>query len=121
MIANDFDADGDNDLVSIAYFPDYDKTPEESFIYWENKGNYSFEPHSFPGAMSGRWLTMDAGDLDSDGDTDIILGNTRFAFGYVPDSLMAKWNENSPSVLILENSRLASDTSQIFSSSDTRK
>jgi hypothetical protein len=38
-IPADFDNDGDFDLVSIAFFPDYEKLPEESFIYWENIGN----------------------------------------------------------------------------------
>jgi hypothetical protein len=102
-IARDFDGDGDTDIASIAYFPDYDNMPEESFIYWENKGNLSFKPYSFPEAASGRWLTMDAGDMDGDGDTDIVLGNAKFSLGRVPDSLMQKWNQYSPSLLILEN------------------
>ena len=42
VIARDFDADGDLDLASISYFPDYKKTPEESFIYWSNNGDLEF-------------------------------------------------------------------------------
>ena len=104
-IAKDFDGDGDLDIASISYFPDYSNTPEESFIYWENKGNYSFQPFSFKDAFAGRWLTMDAGDMDGDGDLDIILGNAKFPIGAVPGWLMKKWNQSSPSVLILKNKR----------------
>src|SRR6185295_14970209 len=46
VIAEDFDKDGDLDLASISYFPDFRNDPEEGFIYWENKGNWQFEPSS---------------------------------------------------------------------------
>jgi hypothetical protein len=101
-MARDFDGDGDLDLASISYFPDFEHTPEESFVYWENTGNLSFHPHSFKEAWAGRWLTMDAGDVDGDGAIDIVLGNAKFPLGNVPDSLMKKWNQNAPSLLILK-------------------
>jgi hypothetical protein len=102
-IAADFDGDGDLDIASISYFPDYDHTPEESFIYWEDLGDLSFQPFSFPEALAGRWLTMETGDIDQDGAMDIILGNAKFTLGYVPDWLMKKWNSSSPSVIVLKN------------------
>ena len=103
VIARDFDADGDTDLASISYFPDYHKTPEESFIYWRNEGNLEFRPFSFAESTAGRWLTMDANDLDGDGDVDIVLGNAKFTLGAIPPAYMKKWNAYSPSVLILRN------------------
>ena len=103
VIARDFDADGDLDLASISYFPDYGKTPEESFIYWRNGGNLEFSPLSFAESIAGRWLTMDANDLDGDGDLDIVLGNAKFTLGTIPAAYMKKWNGYSPSVLILRN------------------
>ncbi len=102
-IAKDFDEDGDIDMVSVSFFPDYQNRPEEGFIYWENKGKFSFEAFSFSDVTAGRWLTMDAGDIDKDGDMDIILGNAIFSIGGVPDSVKKKWDAYSPSVLILKN------------------
>ena len=90
-------------IASIAFFPDYKNTPEEGFIYWENKGELSFEPSSFSDVTAGRWLTMDAGDIDGDGDVDIVLGNAVFFIGAMPDSLKKKLDVYSASVLILKN------------------
>lgn len=104
-VARDFDGDGDLDLASISYFPDYDHTPEEGFLYWENKGDDRFEPSSIKEATLGRWLTMDAGDIDGDGDTDIVLGNSFFSLGYIPGRFVKAWERYTPSVLILKNNR----------------
>lgn len=104
-VARDFDGDGDLDLASIAYFPDYDARPSESFLYWENKGGLSFKPFTVKEATAGRWLTMDAGDVDGDGDADIVLGNAKFTLGYIPGWLMKQWNANSPSVLVIKKLR----------------
>jgi hypothetical protein len=102
-MARDFDGDGDLDIASISYFPDYEHHPQESFLYWENKGDDSFQPFSFPQADAGRWLTMDAGDLDGDGNIDIVLGNAKFPLGNIPPAVMKKWNSGSPSWLLLKN------------------
>jgi hypothetical protein len=99
----DFDHDGDIDIVSISFFPDYKNRPAESFIYWENKGDNTYNRYSFPEANDGRWMTMDAGDMDGDGDIDIILGSAAFSFGEVPQQYKDAWNKKAVSVIILEN------------------
>ncbi|MCS1411683.1 MAG: hypothetical protein M2R45_04884 [Verrucomicrobia subdivision 3 bacterium] len=65
----DFDLDGDLDIAAISYFPDYNKAPEESFVLLWNDGAYRFRAQTFPQSYRGRWLTMDAGDLDGDGES----------------------------------------------------
>jgi hypothetical protein len=101
----DFDNDGDLDIAAISFFPNYENYPGETFLWLENKGKMEFEPHSFTFANQGRWLVMDAGDLDGDGDIDIALGS--FVNGPrtipVPDEVVAVWKMNRASVLILEN------------------
>jgi len=73
-LARDYDADGDTDIAAVSYFPNYNKSPRESFVYFENKdGKYT--ANTFRTCISGRWLTMDAGDVDGDGDIDLALGN----------------------------------------------
>lgn len=97
-IARDFDGDGDLDIAAIAFFADYAHHPEESFIYLENKGKLDFHPYSVPGTTSGRWLTMDAGDVDIDGKADLILGN----FSIAPASIKsaASWKDGPPFIIL---------------------
>ena len=102
-IPADFDKDGDLDIVSIAFFPDYKRFPSESFIYWENTGDGNFNRYSFNGATAGRWLTMDAGDIDDDGDIDVVIGNAVFSAGLIPKMLREKWLQHPVSAIVLLN------------------
>ena len=103
VIARDFDNDGDLDLASIAYFADFRNNPSEAFIYWENKGPLKFVPSTIKAVSEGRWISMDAGDYDGDGDLDLLLGNADFRLGDIPPELKKKWDNYSPSLLILNN------------------
>ena len=102
-LAVDFDQDGDRDIAAISFFPDYDNSPEEAFVFLQNEGGQTFRAYSFPEAQEGRWLAMDAGDLDGDGDADIALGAFARGGSNVPAEMEARWRAQGPSVLILEN------------------
>ena len=103
-LARDFDLDGDLDIAAISFFPDYGRYPEESFVYLENQGKFSFASSSFPQATRGRWITMDAGDMDGDGDIDLALGSF---VDFYPENdttgLYERWMTEGPSMIVLEN------------------
>ena len=99
--ARDFDKDGDIDIAALAFFPDFKKTPERSFVYLENNGG-KLEPYITPVAADGRWLLMEPVDIDGDGYLDILLGALDFETG-VPADLDQRWHTNPVDILVLKN------------------
>jgi FG-GAP-like repeat len=99
--AQDFDSDGDLDIAAISFFPDFLKHPEQGFMYFENKDG-NFIPQVTDMASKGRWLTMEATDIDKDGDCDLILAALNFNDG-VPAGLLDQWKKERTSILVLRN------------------
>jgi len=103
--AADFDNDGDLDLALISFFPDYDRAPDEGFVYLRNDGGWRFQPFVMEQSNQGRWIVLDAGDIDGDADVDIVLGS--FVRGprtiRIPPVLERQWETQRLSVLLLEN------------------
>ncbi len=105
VVSRDFDQDGDFDFGLLSTFPNYENTEESSFIYLENKNSASFifEDFTFKESNFARWLLMDAGDVDGDGDEDIILSSFSYVFTPVPNEQTNFWNDKSTDLMILEN------------------
>ena len=105
LVAKDFDKDGDVDFGVLSTFPDYENNPEFSFVYLENTNSntYSFNPSTFKDSNMGRWFLMDTGDIDNDGDEDIILSSFTYVFTPVPDKLSKNWNKKNADLMVLEN------------------
>jgi FG-GAP-like repeat len=102
-MASDFDGDGDLDIAAISFFPDVNQKPNEGFLLFDNQGNMNFKISTMNEARLGKWMVMDVGDIDNDGDKDIVLGS--FLRGGLGKFTTDK-KEKLPSILILKNRRI---------------
>lgn len=100
-LAYDFDNDGDLDIVSTAFYNNL-YNPEENFLYFENKGDSTFQPYYIEDTQYGKWLTLEVADLDQDGDKDIFLGSY-FHNTVEYTKYMAAGMTTRPQILILTN------------------
>lgn len=105
VVANDFDQDGDVDFAVISTFPDYQNNPERSFVFLENNNSstFDFSTHILNDPNSARWFLMDANDIDSDGDHDLVLTSFTYVFTPVPEALESRWGNTNVDIMVLEN------------------
>ncbi len=101
-IPQDFDKDGDIDIAAIAFFPDFTEEVNRGFVYLENTGNFQMRASTFEKSEMGRWVVMDVGDLDQDGDVDIMLGSMAFEAPQNKE-LEKEWINNSIPFILLDN------------------
>lgn len=99
---DDFDSDGDMDIAVIANFADFSKETQRGFVLYDNLGDLNFSPFISNKTDIGRWLVMEKGDFDSDGDMDIILGSHLINLMVERETLL-KWKNEQTDLLILEN------------------
>lgn len=102
-VARDFDQDGDLDIAAIAFYANLEQ-PEYGFVYLQNEGNLTFSSQISPEAANGKWLCMETGDFDRDGDEDIVLGSYFHTAAEVAQ-LAVYGVASFPQLLVLSNMR----------------
>ena len=102
LSVHDFDGDGDQDIVVSAFFP-HDQSKSIILLTQDDSNKLSFEDSYMESSQDGRWLVMEDGDVDADGDIDIVLAS--FVAGPTNDkpSVLKGWLDKSVDILILLN------------------
>lgn len=98
----DANGNGKTDLVIASFFPN---DLEESIILLENQtaDKVDFRPTRFENAPKGRWMVMQDGDIDQDGDQDVILGSFVNGPTHLSGSVLNIWLKESVDLLVLKN------------------
>ena len=100
------DVNGDNllDIVSSSFFPN---SNQQSILVFEQttEPELSFHVTAVKESINGRWMTSDAGDLDGDGDIDMVFAGFIEGPTSVDSVDIERWYDKSVDVLIMRNKR----------------
>lgn len=98
----DIQGDGKVDIVVASFFAE---KVEESIRVLTNQSTeqLSFSVSSVASAPKGRWMVMQTGDLDKDGDLDVVLGSFINGPTKMKDSILDNWLKESVDLLVLLN------------------
>ena len=71
------DVNGDQltDIITSAYFGVYNSERIVVLLQQQSEDGLSFQPFSFNLSNSGRWMVLETGDIDDDGDEDVLIGS----------------------------------------------
>ncbi|WP_155599088.1 FG-GAP repeat domain-containing protein [Zobellia amurskyensis] len=92
VVVEDFDLDGDNDILTVSNFGDFTDPKFRSVQFLLNEEELKFTPKSINGLPDFRWQTIDVNDFDNDGDLDVFLGAFNLEIGPKQSSISVNQN-----------------------------
>jgi len=101
--AVDFDEDGDLDIATVSFHPDFQNNLQESFVIFINDGKNNFSSHTISQFADGRWMRFLTADVDGDKDVDILLSAMNIKTPEVPKTVADQWAKADNAIIFLEN------------------
>lgn len=102
--AFDYDMDGDIDIFCNSFFPNQNEPKVADLYYFENT-NGKYLKRTLPSENKGRWMLSSIGDLDTDGDKDVIVGNLIMELPG-QDTQVEKWIREGLPFIVLKNTTI---------------
>ncbi|MEL6124689.1 MAG: hypothetical protein AAFR14_13320, partial [Bacteroidota bacterium] len=96
----DVDSDDRMDIVASAFFP---ANREQSVMIYRSTSDdgSDYKPYGLSHAGKGSWMTMTQGDIDQDGDIDLVIANNDLAPATLPTIKQLVNSEVSSFLLLL--------------------